>query len=372
MNSKRPSAQMIDLVELRRRRHKVAVPQGMSFASAGQGTGVARLFLVLFLIHAAVVAAIIVYDSMGQDASGSVALPLAPAPLTTLKREDSLPKPRLALSSLPPIEDCATYEWRSGDSIASVARKLGVTEDVIIEMNMLDKGVALEANSIIRYPRAPVEKASPFQPSQADNTKPANLVSPALADSAAPDSTAVTSPKLAEAERTQASGPAPTEPPVLAPTLEAQLAPTPMSVAFLPSTEARQMQPRKPALAPAVLKVGPQPAAFAVPDQAKSVMSLETAAATDEVPKALPVSPEESVPQALAVSPQELQVEVADEDQAPAASPPAARFHRVRRGDTLFAIARMHSLSLRELQAANPGVKPQSLREGLQLVLPSR
>jgi LysM repeat protein len=57
----------------------------------------------------------------------------------------------------------------------------------------------------------------------------------------------------------------------------------------------------------------------------------------------------------------------------PAASeerPGSTRNYRVRRGDTLYSIARRHGVSTAALQAANPGVNPSRLRIDQVLQIP--
>ena len=380
MKRHRSSGQMIDFLEVKRVKHRVAVPQGMTWVAPSGGTGVARLFLVLFLVHAAVVAAIIVYDSMDRG-SGSLSTAKSMDSQTVVAtREQALPPVPVSLSKLPPIEDCATYEWRSGDSIGSVARKLGVSEEVLIEMNLLDKGVQLEANSIIRYPRAPVERAqalgSAFPvPTSTNAPVEAGKVAAVAQSNAATNKslpTAEGEPGVAAVEPSPVAVSKPS--PVLAATLEDALSPTPLIPASLPRLEpgARGM-----ALPAAVLAVGPSPASSAETSSAIELPSSRPKAAVEAEPplkpeaveqplKALPVGDE--VPKAIALSAQEL---LALQSEAALAQEGGAAEHRVQEGDTFYSVARRHRISIKRLQAANPGVKPQALREGMRLVVPA-
>jgi hypothetical protein len=65
---------------------------------------------------------------------------------------------------------------------------------------------------------------------------------------------------------------------------------------------------------------------------------------------------------------QELQPEA---EQKPGRSTVGAETYRVRPGDTLSHIARRHGISLKSLQAANPGVDPKRLRVHQALRLPT-
>lgn len=55
-----------------------------------------------------------------------------------------------------------------------------------------------------------------------------------------------------------------------------------------------------------------------------------------------------------------------------AAPPPAPRTYRVQSGDTLYAIARRHGVTVDALKAANPGVTERNLPVGRTLKLPAR
>lgn len=377
MKRHRSSGQMIDFLEVKRTKHRVAIPQGVSWGPATGGTGVARLFLVIFLVHAAVVAAIIVHDSMDRSALPREGSSLASA-VESPPREASLPPVAVPLSKLPPIEDCATYEWRSGDSIGSVARKLGVTEEVLIEMNLLDKGVQLEANSIIRYPRAPVERAQALVGNAAIaapeevQAKVSAVVRPAKPAEGEPLPAATAKPKELLVE---ASAPASEKGKVslIAATIEESLAPTPLQPVLLPKASISR-------LPPAVLMVGPSPAqasevaAVSKPSvESASIRAMPSdAQAADlqtsrgEVGGQVALSDEE-VPKALAVTAEDL---AALEAREPAASPALPAEHVVSQGDTFYSLAKRWGVSIKRLQAANPKVKPQALRAGMKLQVP--
>jgi len=46
--------------------------------------------------------------------------------------------------------------------------------------------------------------------------------------------------------------------------------------------------------------------------------------------------------------------------------------HTVRPGETLYAIAIRHGVTVKSLQSTNKIAKPESLREGMKLVIPSK
>ena len=58
---------------------------------------------------------------------------------------------------------------------------------------------------------------------------------------------------------------------------------------------------------------------------------------------------------------------------APASSAPAASEYKIKRGDTLYAIAKRNAISLDVLLAANPQIKdPDKLKIGQVIYIPAR
>ncbi len=58
---------------------------------------------------------------------------------------------------------------------------------------------------------------------------------------------------------------------------------------------------------------------------------------------------------------------------APASSAPAATEYKIKKGDTLYAIARRNKISLEVLLAANPQIKdPNKLKIGQVIYIPSK
>jgi N-acetylmuramoyl-L-alanine amidase len=54
----------------------------------------------------------------------------------------------------------------------------------------------------------------------------------------------------------------------------------------------------------------------------------------------------------------------------PAATPVSGTRYRVKKGDTMWAIAQRYGITVAALQAANPGVDPRAMRVGTVLVIP--
>jgi len=59
-------------------------------------------------------------------------------------------------------------------------------------------------------------------------------------------------------------------------------------------------------------------------------------------------------------------------DETPAPTPVAGTRYVVKKGDTMWAIAQDHGISLADLQAANPDVEPRMMAVGTVLVIPGQ
>lgn len=296
--------------------------------------GMARLFVVMVMIHVVVIGGIIVYDYLNSP----VAAPRPARAQPAKSGSSALPPPAVSATTLEkelPIEDYATYEWRSGDSIPKVAEKLKVPQDVLIRLNMLDKGAQLDQNTILRYPRQPVVRA-------------VSIPDAALTTEAAP-------PAESLASATQAVDlPAPTAAEFsLAPTIVGELARAP------DLTPGRTVQSAPPAPAPAATapRVQEQPPAAAP-------------VVADSVPKAIPVP----APQAAALrqTPAAKPATVAAKATLKATPKASTVTHTVKLGDNLHRIASRHQVSVKALQEANKLSDPNHIREGMKLVIPAR
>lgn len=374
---KKTNRLMINLAEIEKYKHNVAmVNQEAEWNQHEPNSGMARMFLVMLLIHIVVIGGIIVYDWLnGEDAP-------APAMVSSTSAStapSALPPPAVNASDLAaqiPIEDCATYEWKSGDSIASVAKKLGVTEEVLIRMNMLDKGTQLENNSIIRYPKQPVVKAVALGVAGVNGELPvAAPAAPATSIAAAEAPMALTVP----GEQTFSFNP----------TIENQLAPTPgagnaamvtASVQEAPPAVVNQEASGDPAVkAEAQKSVVEAPSAAAPEVKKQELPKVEEAPPPakpepKEAPK--PVAQKEAeVPKAIPVSRNNLP---SIKEKAPASRKKQpevvakTRSYTVKPGETLYSIAIRNGTTVKALQAANKIARPESLRDGMKLMIPAK
>ncbi len=297
--------------------------------------GMARLFVVMVMIHVVVIGGIIVYDYLNSPITAPRPVRAQPAK----SGSSALPPPAVSTSTLEkelPIEDYATYEWRSGDSIPKVAEKLKVPQDVLIRLNMLDKGAQLDQNTILRYPRQPVVRA-------------VSIPDAALAAEAAPPAES-----LASATQAVDLPPAPAAAEFsFAPTIVGELARAP------DLTPGRAVQSTPPAPAP----VATTPRVQEQPPAAVPVVA-------DSVPKAIPVPATQVA--ALRQVPATKPAGVAAKAAPKAAAKAATATHTVKLGDNLHRIASRHQVSVKALQEANKLSDPNHIREGMKLVIPAR
>jgi len=311
MSKRRKDKLLLNLKEGERYKHRVAmVNEEGGWNQHEPNAGMARMFVIMLLIHVLVIGGIIIYDFVnGEPTPAATATQTAAAMPTS-----ALPPSAVnaaALDKAMPIEDYSTYEWRSGDSLPVVAEKLGVSEEVLIRLNMLDKGVQIDQNTILRYPRRPVVKALALGVAGANGeaAKPAE-VADAPPSAPAPETILLTPPG---------------EEIALEPTLLARLSPAP---------------PIEPGQV-----VDQSPPAVKAPEKPR------------DVPKAVPVS-------------REMLAAKAPNKKVVDAPQPSRSRHMVKPGETLYGIANKHGISMAALQKANNIAKPELLRSGMELVIP--
>ncbi len=362
---------LLNLVEDKKYKHHVAmVNHEAEWNQHESNAGMARMFLIMLLIHVVVIGGIIVYDWLNAEEA---------APKTLIAKDETprsaLPPPAIQIAdaeSQIPIEDCSTYEWKTGDSLDSVATKLGVSKEVLIRMNMLDKGTQLETNSIIRYPRQPVVKALSLNV-DATKTDEAQPLATAATNVAA---TEATIPLIAPGEKTFS----------FSATIENELTPVPGAATnsvVKPNVQQSSSEgTTQEATREDVNKLaGPKditedpPAALAIAAKASAnhedMVPAKTEATTiikqsevqqEDIPKAIPVK-------------RNMEPMIVEKEPAKKANILAAtklKSHTVRSGETLYAIAIRNGVTVKSLQSANKIAKPETLREGMKLIIPGK
>ncbi len=368
MSKKRKERLLLNLLEGQKQKHRVAmVNEEGAFNQHEPNSNMARMFVVMLLIHVVVIGGIIIYDWVnGEEAAPGTA---TTQPYKSTVTPSALPTPAVNAAGLDkemPIEEYATYEWRSGDSIPSVAKKLDVSEEVLIRLNMLDKGTQLDQNSILRYPKRPVLKAVGVSVAGAHGEAPQPVPGAGKAGiTAAETPMNLTAP----AEQTFS----------FKSNIAEELTPTPKVVALPmvqdapPAAETKEATgtPKAREFVAEVKKETPK-VADAPPEKKAEPKQVEKA-----VPKAIPVprpaeknvakkTPEAPAPKKIADSPPEKKATPA----APKSSRPGS--HVVKSGDTMYSIALKNGISVKALQAANKSARPEALRDGMTLVLPGK
>jgi LysM repeat protein len=230
---------------------------------------------------------------------------------------------------------------------------------------MLDKGTQLESNSIIRYPKQPVVKAVGISVAGA-NGELATASLPAASIAAAKDAI----PLVAPGEQSFS----------FQPTIAGELAPTPGEVPVIP-----MVQDSPPAAVttaatgtPAIVETKNEELPPVVEESSPAPKEATPKVAAVKTPKTEPTK-EEDVPKALPVkryTPPAVNKpaakKVADTAPIKKEATRTARTYTVKSGETLYSIATRNGVSVKSLQAANKIVKPESLRDGLKLVIPAR
>lgn len=368
--SKKKDKLLLNLLEGEKYKHRVAmVNEEGTFNQHEPNSNMARMFVVMLLIHVVVIGGIIIYDFMNGEE----------APATQMKQDFSqqqqpssvLPGTAMDLSPVKgqPLEEFATYEWKSGDSIPSVAKKLDVAEEVLIKLNKVDQGRQINTNDIIFYPKREVVKAVgvgvagvngelarpvPAEASIAAAEVPINLTMPgeqtaSFSFSPTIENELIPAPTVAPGMKVQDTPPA-------AVTKEASAMPVLVELPKENAAPKVEEAPPAPVLAPA-----PTP-----------VVKKEV---EKEVPKAIPVPRPE--PKHVEVEKEKAPVKKAVIADAP---PPAKKepakvsgsTHTVQQGETFYRIANKYGVSVAALQAANKSAKPSALRIGAKLVIPRK
>jgi LysM repeat protein len=163
------------------------------------------------------------------------------------------------------------------------------------------------------------------------------------------------------------------------PTIVGELAPTPGQVPVIPMVQ------DSPPTAETVVATGTPAVIEAKQEELPPVIEETAPAPKVESPKVAAVAPpkveshdEDEVPKALPVKRYTPPVvnkpatkKIAETAPTKKESAKAARSHTVKSGETLYSIATRNGVSVKSLQAANKIVKPESLRDGLKLVIPA-
>lgn len=321
--------------------------------------GLARMFVIMLLLHIVVIGAIVLYDFVGEEEapqpSPAVAAHRAgnPAPARANPPVASaipVTPQQAALASAAPVAasaDFDVYEVKDGDTIASVIESQRVDRDEFLRLNSLASAdAAIETHSVLRLPKnrlpAPAVTAAPEpQPATA-----AAVDEPAAASTASEPAASAT--------------PAAAEPPAM------------VSIPIAPPTAEELAASVKPVSVPAA---NDEPAPASAAPQA-----AVDAPPAPEKPKPLALTQPRPVP-----TPSEMAKKPIVKQQPPApaakktdtakASKPASgkgTSHTLAKGETLYRVAMKHGVSVNDIIRANNIKDPAKLRDGTRLVIPAK
>ncbi len=313
---KKKSALLDNLLGGERRRHQVAmITEEGDWNQHESNSGMARVFVVMLLVHVVLIGSIIVYDFIGTEEVQAAPAPVAAkAPAPEQQAQSVAPAApaqpdQLAAPAAAEIAAAGEYEVQSGDSLPSIAAKHGVAVSDLIALNRLEDGkVEVQPLTILKIPAQKV-------------SEPAQV-------------TTVTEAPPAPAPETPAPAP--------------QIIPIEQDVPAM--TVAEAPAPSQPLMDTAP----PAPVAPLVP-----VESAPPAPAPEPA-KAAPPKP----------APQVTQSKPEPKPAAPAAS--GARAHTMSKGDTLYSLSRKYGISISAIQKANNITNPNAIREGTKLVIPAK
>lgn len=277
-------------------------------------SGMARIFVVMLLLHVILIAGIVIYDIMDEEVPvPPPSLAVTPSAPNDAEREATLQSEPVEKTTEPetPAEpainpaDYEMYTVKSGDTLPGIAKALNVDQDALVKLNKLDQGASFDAQSKLLIPNEKLPAPGADTASEVPAAKPVDrrLFEPNSSMAAAKDA-----------------------PPAPATKPEAAVAP------------AESSEPVAPA--------------------------------NDDAPKAIPM-PELTQSKEVAPPPPEKQVEPAPEPRTPPA-PAVTKTHTLESGETLYRLSIIYGVSVDALQKANNITDPGKLQIGQKLVIPAK
>lgn len=374
---------LLNLMDGERHRHRVAlVTEEGEWNQHEPNSGMARMFVVMLLIHVVLIGGIIIYDFMDdEEAPQQTATQMARA---LGNPSGGLPQAAPEIVSAQALaaadtEQYDNYEMRSGDSLKSIAAKMSTTEDELNRLNMIDKGLQIGPGTMLRVPKQAVPSAIPVDPATLKPLKTATEVPKAIAVTDQPPLTVpseIVKPadapaSLSAATLTPMSLVAPSEAPPTTPSLasaadmpatanvaaEVAALPPPSNPHVVSLLEEPAPVAEKPKTAPApVVKAEPKPLARPNPVPPPTQMLKKIASAPPATKKAEPAKKSsESPPKTVAKT-----------------TPAASRSHTLKSGETLYRLSIKYGVSVAAIQKANSIKDPNTIRDGLTLVIPAK
>jgi LysM repeat protein len=370
--SKKEKKLLLNLIDGERHRHRVAlVTEEGEWNQHEPNSGMARMFVVMLLVHVILIGGIIVYDFMDAEETPQQTVTQA---ARAMSGTSGLPQaaPDIVNAQALAVSDVAeydNYEMRSGDSLGSIAAKFGTTEQEITELNMIDKGLQIGPGTMLRVPKQAVLSAIPVDP---QTLKPV---------AAAAEDMPVVAPLQDQPPATQIV-PSEAVKPSEAPASISAAALTPMSLVAPTEEPPVPVSLAAAADSAAALPVPAETPALPAPVNPRAVSLLQenvpaepaAKAQPKALPKPSPVAPPSQMLKKIASQPPATKKTEPVKKTVPAPAPKAAglRSHTLQPGETLYRLSMKYGVSVDAIQKANSIKDPNSIRDGVKLMIPSK
>ena len=370
--SKKEKKLLLNLIDGERHRHRVAlVTEEGEWNQHEPNSGMARMFVVMLLVHVILIGGIIVYDFMDAEETPQQTVTQA---ARAMSGTSGLPQaaPDIVNAQALAVSDVAeydNYEMRSGDSLGSIAAKFGTTEQEITELNMIDKGLQIGPGTMLRVPKQAVLSAIPVDP---QTLKPV---------AAAAEDMPVVAPLQDQPPATQIV-PSEAVKPSEAPASISAAALTPMSLVAPTEEPPVPVSLAAAADSAAALPVSAETPALPVPVNPRAVSLLQedvpaepaAKAQPKALPKPSPVAPPSQMLKKIVSQPPATKKSEPVKKTVPAPAPKAAglRTHTLQSGETLYRLSMKYGVSVDAIQKANSIKDPNSIRDGVKLMIPSK
>jgi LysM repeat protein len=391
---------IIKLLDGDRHKHRVAlVTDEGEWNQHEPNTGMARMFVVMLLIHVVLIGGIIVYDFMGEEEAPAQTITQAARAQTS---SSGLPQASQEVINAQanavanPDENTEVYTVSSGDSINSIAEKHGTTKEIIVQMNRLDKGIQIEPGMLLNVPKQAVLSAVPVDretalamtrqsplETQSELVKPENAPASIAATNSpmsllVPGETAVVGNSLSAAAEAPAISALATDP---APVVQITGRVNPEAMAALANATAETEKALAVANdAPPATRVEPEPPPASKIEAKPEPKPEPKKVVSKPEPKPLarpnPVSTPSQMTKRLADAPPAAKAtskkSTKDSPPKPAAAKTTSKTHTLASGETLYRLASKYGVSVAAIQKANNIKNPNAMREGMKLVIPAK
>lgn len=380
---------LLNLMDGERHRHRVAlVTEEGEWNQHEPNSGMARMFVVMLLIHVVLIGGIIIYDFLGSDEKPQQTVTQAARALNT---GSGLPvtAPEVVSAQARAVADTEqydNYEMHSGDSIKSIAAKFGTTEAEITRLNMIDKGLQIGPGTTLRVPKQAVPSAIPVDPKTLrpvaakddapkalpvtrDQPPATKVPSEAVKPSDAPAS-------LSAATMTPISPLTPLEAPPVTTSLVAA-ANTP-ATAPAPATQVAALpRPSNPHAVSLLEENAPKADTIRPREEARQTAKAEVKPLAKPTPVPPPTQMLKKIAEAPPATkktekPETAKKTSADAPPKTAAKPSSSRSHTLKSGETLYRLASKYGVSVAAIQKANNIKNPNAMRDGMKLVIPAK